>query len=94
MTDHLEDYLVQNSFPPPPKYVSDIDDYLTQVANSDKYDCPTRVKAAIDLGTFYGLRLAGRMQLGLQYHLTFEAALQRYARRFPPPPRDEERDDD
>jgi hypothetical protein len=91
MTDHMEDYLVKNRFPPPPEYVSDIDDYLTQVANGDKYDCPTRVKAAIELGTFGGLKLAGRMQQGLQLHLTFESALQRYARRFPPqPPQDDD----
>src|SRR5438128_4666851 len=52
---HLEDHLIKDRFPPPPEYVSDIDEYLTQVANSDKYDCQTRVKAAIDLGTFNGL---------------------------------------
>jgi hypothetical protein len=72
----------------------DVADVLGVRPSADDGSCPTRVKAAIELGTFYGLRLAGRMQLGLQYHLTFEAALQRYARRFPPPPRDEERDDD
>jgi hypothetical protein len=91
MTDHLEDYLVKNRFPPPPEYVSDINDYLTQVANGDKYDCQTRVKAAIELGTFNGLKLAGRMQQGLQFYFTFESALQRYARRFPPqPPQDDD----
>jgi hypothetical protein len=76
--------------------VSDIDEYLTQVANSDKYDCPTRVKAAIQLGTFIGITIAGRVQQGLQLQFTFESALQRYAKRFPPPPppRDDEWDDD
>jgi hypothetical protein len=86
MTDLLEDHLIKDRFPPPPEYVSDIDEYLTQVANSDKYDCQTRVKAAIDLGTFNGLSVAMRGQLGFQLQWAFQAALQRYARRFPPPP--------
>jgi hypothetical protein len=85
MSEHLGDYLVQNRFPAPPQYVGGIDDYFDQVANSEQCDCPTRVKAAIELGTFVGLKLAGRMQLGLQLHLAYEDALERYARRFPPP---------
>jgi hypothetical protein len=98
MTDHLEDYLVKNRFPPPPEYVSDIDDYLGQVANSEQYDCSTRVKAAVEIGTFSGLALARRIQFGFQLKLAYEAALQRYGKRFPPPPplapRDDEWDDD
>jgi hypothetical protein len=74
--------------------VHDIKHYLTQIADGDKYDCPTRVKAAIELGTFSGLKLGGRIQLGLQVHLSFEDALQRYAKRFPPPPRDDEWNDE
>jgi hypothetical protein len=85
LTAHLEDYLVKNRFPPPPEFVGGIDDYLEQVANG-QYDCPTRVKAAIELGTLKGFGGAGRIQLGLQTHLAYEDALQRYARRFPPPP--------
>ena len=94
MTNSLEDYLVQNRFPQPPEYVSDVDDYLTQVSNSDKYDGPTRVKAAMQLGSLYGLAMAGRMQFGLQIRLAYENALKRYARRFPLPPRDADDDDD
>jgi hypothetical protein len=85
MSAHVEDYLVQNSFPAPPQYVSDIDDYLGQIANGEQYDCPTRVKAAIEAGTLAGVRLAGRIQFGLQLKFAFEDALMRYARRFPPP---------
>jgi hypothetical protein len=86
MRDHIEDYLVKNRFPPPPEYVSDIDDYLTQVANRNQYDCSTRVKAAIELGTLNTFRNTGQIQLGLKFRLAYEDALGRYARRFSPPP--------
>ena len=49
-------------------------------------DCSTRVKAAIEVGTLNAFAGAGRIQRGLQLHLAFEDALQRYAKRFPPPP--------
>ena len=96
ITDHIEDYLVKNRFPVPPEYVGGIDDYLDQVASGKQYDCSTRVKAAIELGTLKAFGSVGRIQLGLQLHLAYEDALQRYAKRFPPPPppRDDERDDD
>jgi hypothetical protein len=87
MTAHIEDYLAQNRFPAPPEYVNDIDDYLNQIATSEQYDCPTRVKAAIEMGTLNGLVVGGRMQYSLQFRFAFENALQRYARRFPPSPR-------
>jgi hypothetical protein len=73
------------AFPAPPEYVGGVDEYLGQIANSEQCDCPTRVKAAVEVGTLYGLKLAGRMQRSLQVHLAFEDALERYARRFPPP---------
>jgi hypothetical protein len=44
------------------------------------------VKAAIEVGTLNAFAGAGRIQRGLQLHLAFEDALQRYAKRFPPPP--------
>jgi hypothetical protein len=84
---NLEDYLVQNRFPAPPEYVNDIDDYFTQIANGEQYDCPTRVKAATQTGTLNGLVFAGRMQYYFQLRFAYESALQRYARRFPPSPR-------
>jgi hypothetical protein len=91
MTDRMEDYLVKNRFPPPPEFVT-MNEYLDQIANSEKYDWQTRVKAAIEVGTFNGLTLAGRVQFSLQLHLASADALQRYAKRFPPPPppRDDE----
>jgi hypothetical protein len=73
------------AFPAPPEYVGGVHEYLGQIANSEQCDCPTRVKAAVEVGTLYGLKLAGRMQRSLQVHLAFEDALERYARRFPPP---------
>jgi hypothetical protein len=77
----VEDYFVQNRFPPPAEYVTDIEDYLGQVANGQQHDCATRVKAAGDLGVFGGLKLIGRIQLGLQLKLAYEDALLRYAKR-------------
>jgi hypothetical protein len=86
MSAFMEDYLVQNRFPAPPEYVSDIDDYLGRIANGEQYDCQTRVKAAVEIGTLAGcVSLARRIQFGLQLRLAFEDALVRYARRFPPP---------
>ena len=86
LTANLEDYLVKNRFPPPPEYVSDIDERLDQVASGKQYDCSTRAKAAIELGTLEVFGSVGQIQLGLQLHLAYEDALQRYAKRFPPPP--------
>jgi hypothetical protein len=85
MSAFMEDYLVQNRFPAPPQYVSDIDDYFGQIANGEQYDCQTRVKAAIEMGTLNGIKVAGRIQFGLQAKFALEDALMRYARRFPPP---------
>jgi hypothetical protein len=85
MSAALEDYLVQNRFPAPPEYVTDIEDYFGRIKNSEQYDCATRVKAAIEAGTLTGISAARRIQFGLQLKLAYEDALVRYARRFPPP---------
>lgn len=90
MTAFSEDYLVKNRFPPPPEFVNDMDEYLEQVVRSEQYDCSTRVEAAIATGVFVGLTLAGRIQLGLQLQWAFQSALKRYAKRFPPSPRNDE----
>jgi hypothetical protein len=60
-----------------------------QVSNDNKIHPTLRVKAATDLGTMAGIKVAGCYSMGLQLHLAYEDALEEYSRRFPP--RDEER---
>ena len=86
MTEHLETFLLQNRFPRPPKYVSDITEYLGAVANDRQEGAKVRVAAATELGTFEGIKLAGKYSLGLMLFMAYEDALQKYAKRFPPKP--------
>jgi len=71
----VEDYFIQNRFPRPAEYVTDIEDYLGQIANGQQHDCATRVKAAGDLGIFGGLKLGQRIQQSLQLKFAYEDAL-------------------
>jgi hypothetical protein len=80
----MEDFLLQSRFPPPPQYVGGITDYLSQVANDREAASKVRIAAATELGTLNGVKLAGKHSLGLQLHLSFEDALEKYAKRFPP----------
>jgi hypothetical protein len=93
MSAHMEQFLVQNRFPRPPKFIGGITDYLSKVANDKKEVGPIRVAAAVEEGTLNGVRLAGRYSLGLQLSFAFEDALERYAKRFPPAPELDEDDD-
>ena len=42
------------------------------------------MKAAIELGTLAGVRMSGNALYAMQLGMAFEAALELYARRFPP----------
>ena len=42
------------------------------------------MKAAIELGTLAGVRMSGNALYAMQLVMAFEAALELYARRFPP----------
>jgi hypothetical protein len=77
----IEDYLIQNRFPPPPKYVGGTDEYLSQIMNDRNMDCEMRIKAATEIGSFAGMAMAQRHQMGMQLRFAFEEALERYARR-------------
>jgi hypothetical protein len=84
MVDGLEDALYQKRFPRPPEYVTDIDEYLSQVADDNRVPAPLRVKAALELGTLAGVRMSGNSLYAMQLGMAFEQALELYARRFPP----------
>jgi hypothetical protein len=76
---YLEDYLVQESFPPPPEYVRSMVDYLGEIRDNTRNDCTLRIKAAILMSGFSNLTF--RQNVEMQY--VWEDAFQRYARRFP-----------
>jgi hypothetical protein len=84
LTTHLEDFLYKNRFPQPPEFISGADDYFLKVSNNSTVPCPIRVKAAIELGTFVGLRTGARVMQLMQVNIAYEAALQQYSLRFPP----------
>jgi hypothetical protein len=88
MARAIEDTLYKSRYPQPPEYVGGIEDYLSQVSNDSKIHPSLRTKAATDLGTMAGIKIAGRLSMGMQLHLAYEDALEEYSRRFPP------RDDD
>jgi hypothetical protein len=92
MSAHMESFLMENRFPRPPKYVDGIQDYLSRVANDKTEVGPTRVAAAVEVGTFNGVKLAGKYSLALQLQLAFEDALEKYAKQFPPPQEPDEDD--
>ncbi len=87
MTDHFEAYLLEHRFPQPPKYLDGIEDYLNKIATDGRYDGEIRVLSATQLGIMEGLRASGRYTLAMQTHFAFEAALEKYARRFADAPR-------
>ena len=84
MVDGLEEALYQKHFPRPPEYVTDIDEYFSKIADDNRAPSPLRVKAAIELGTLAGVRMSGNALYAMQLGMAFEAALELYARRFPP----------
>jgi hypothetical protein len=55
----IEATLYKDRYPQPPEYVSGIEDYLLQVSNDNKIHPTLRVKAATDLGTMAGIKVAG-----------------------------------
>jgi hypothetical protein len=86
MVDGLEEALYQKRFPRPPEYVADIDEYMSQIADDVRAPPELRVKAAVELGTLAGVRMSGNALYAMQLGMAFEAALELYARRFPPRP--------
>jgi hypothetical protein len=83
MAAGFEQDLYQNRFPRPPEFLSGADDYFMQISNNGTLECPIRVKAAVELGVMTGIKTSGRFSYGLQVHLAFEDALEKYALRFP-----------
>lgn len=86
MAVSFEQYLHQNRFPQPPEYLSGAADYFLQISNDNAVTCSTRVKAAIEVGMMNGIKASGRFSLGMQVHLAFEDALEKYSHRFPSNP--------
>ena len=79
MVAQLENSFIDSRFPAPGKYATDLDDYLTEISDSDELDAATRLKAAFELGTLNGLKSAGRFSMILQLNSAAGIALKRYA---------------
>ena len=80
MAEPLENSFIDSRFPPPSKYATDLDDYFSEISNNEGLDPTTRVKAAHELGTLNGLKIARRFSMILQINSAAETALKRYAR--------------
>jgi hypothetical protein len=48
MAKFVENYLIDNHFPVPDEYTTDLNDYLTDIANNEELNCATRIKAAAE----------------------------------------------
>ena len=79
MAAHLENYFIDNRFPSPDKYTTDLDDYLGEISGNDALDAIVRVKAAFELGTIHGFRVTQRVSLVLMLTIAGAVALKRYA---------------
>jgi hypothetical protein len=82
--DHIEEYLFKNRFPQPPEYVGGVENYLSEIAEDKALHPALRVKAATELGSLNGIKVAGQLTMALQMNIAFEDALVRYSKRFPP----------
>jgi hypothetical protein len=80
MAEQLENSFIDSRFPPPSKYATDLDDYFSEISNNEGLDPTTRVKAAHELGTLNGLKIARRFSMILRINSAAETALKRYAR--------------
>ena len=80
MAAHLENYFIDNRFPTPDKYTTDLDDYLGEISGKEALDASVRVKAAFELGTLHGFRVTQRVSLVLMLTIAGGVALKRYAR--------------
>lgn len=86
MSNHIEEVLIQQKFPPPPDFMAGPDSYYQEIVDNRDEDCEIRIKAAQELGALAGVSVAGQHQLAIQLRMAMEDALQRYAKRPPPVP--------
>jgi hypothetical protein len=75
--EYLEEYLVQEHFPPP--HVRNWVDYLSDIRDSAGIDCTLRIKAANLMSSFENHNLTQKLEM----RYVWDDAFQRYARRFP-----------
>jgi hypothetical protein len=76
---HLESWFIDCRLPAPDKYITDLDDYLSEISNNAALDADTRVKAAHELGTLNGLKTARKFSMLLQINSAAKIALKRLA---------------
>lgn len=80
MSRRMLDILVENKFPKPVGYSTDL--YLGGVATDASIDANTRVLAAGELGTLNYLLASMRVQEYMRLTGAFDAALEEYGRKF------------
>ena len=66
MAEFLENSFIEDQFPTPVDFPTDIDEYLGGIAHNVKLDASTRVKAAGQIGELEGLKAGGRFSMVLQ----------------------------
>jgi hypothetical protein len=80
MARYLENSFIESRFPPPDEYTLDLDDYFSgMVANKD-LDCDTRIRAAYENGSLYGMKVSRRYSMVMQLNFASKIAFRRYAK--------------
>ena len=93
-TQYYYDYLVDNNFPRPDEYHSDVNDYFSVIVDDEKQKSEIRLKAAFELGSLAYLASSGAMTKHMQTGICFEDAIERYDRSFGPREYDDDKEDD
>jgi hypothetical protein len=70
---------IDSHFPPPDKYTTDFDDYLSGISDNEAVDTQTRLKAAHELGALNGFKGARKLTMLFQINSAAQIAMKRYA---------------
>jgi hypothetical protein len=77
---YLENFFIENRFPPPDEYTLDLDDYLSGITFNEELDCNTRIRAAYENGALDGMKISRRYSMVMQLNSASKIAFRRYAK--------------
>jgi hypothetical protein len=77
---YLENFFIENRFPPPDQHTLDLEDYLSGITSNEELDCNTRIRAAYENGGLDGMKISRRYAMVIQLNSASKIALKRYAK--------------
>ena len=80
MARYLENSFIESRFPPPDEYTLDLDDYFSGMVANRELDCDTRIRAAYENGSLYGMKVSRRYSMVMQLNFASKIAFRRYAK--------------